>query len=188
MLDCPFLSICKWLQQQNLNLCSLFVLSGWWRWHINKLVGTEEAWIPCTSCNTECHSTVWWTGTWSFKDVFCTEGNILGIFDIFELISDILIYLFIFFKCFSSMIPLRSTAHRRLQIGKMNTRPGADRWSSHPSVSTRLQMVKFVIIFVLIKTPPFTTPFHGSLETIGWLFYPSTAMQYLAPIAIVSLP
>lgn len=32
---------------------------------------------------------------------------------------------------------------------------------------------------------PIYAPFHGSLETIGWLFYPSTAMQNLAPITVV---
>lgn len=84
-------------------------------------------------------------------------GLKLYVIDLFKVISDLTqarLRPYIWPNLFPSTIPLRSTVYRRLQIEKMNTKPGADRWSSHLSVSTRLQMVKFVIIFPLITTLP----------------------------------
>lgn len=42
-------------------LLFLFLSLGWWRWHIDKFVGTEEARLPCTSGNAQLHSPVRWT-------------------------------------------------------------------------------------------------------------------------------
>lgn len=42
-------------------LDSCFSLSsGWWRRYIDKPVGSKEARVPCTSGNTQCHSSVRW--------------------------------------------------------------------------------------------------------------------------------
>ena len=59
---------------------------------------------------------------------------------------------------FSSTTRLQNIVHRRLQSGKMNTKPGADRWSSLLSVSTPLQTVNLAI-FCLHYSFPIPSPF-----------------------------
>lgn len=62
-------------------LLLLLLSSGWWRRYINKLVGTKEARVPCTSGNTQCHSSVRWTSMYSFLvsqitifiPIFCSQ-------------------------------------------------------------------------------------------------------------------
>lgn len=85
------------------------------------------------------------------------------------------------------MTHLQSIAHKRSQIGKMSTKPGADRWSSHLSVSTLLQMVNFPLIFVYITSSPFPLPVHGTHD-YQWLHTHSFAVQPFDHNAITCFP
>lgn len=79
---------------------------------------------------------------------------------------------------FCSTTHLQSIVHRRLQSGRMNTRLGADRWSSLLSVSTPLQMVNFVLLWPFyifpssLPPPPFFFFFFSVFCTNS--FYCST--------------
>lgn len=69
------------------------------------------------------------------------------------------------------MTLLQSIVHRRLLSGKMNTKPGADRWSSPLSVLTPLQMVNFAIFclhYTFLIAPP-----HRPLSQCTFLWPPS---------------
>lgn len=179
-------------------LLLLLLSSGWWRRYINKLVGTKEARVPCTSGNTQCHSSVRWTSMYSFLvsqitifiPIFCSQIVFLNCcseqLEMAFLILNLVIHLLYTPSLFCSMTHLQNIVRRRLQSGKMNTKPGADRWSSHLSVSILLQMVNCAIFcfhYIFPISFPFSwftfvTPMTANGFTpIVLLFNPSTTMQ-----------
>ena len=93
-----------------------------------------------------------------------------------------------------STIHLQSIVHRRSQSGKMNTKPGACRWSSHLSVSTPLPMVNFAIFLPLLHPPHYLPLFmvHFFLwppsPNYQWFHIHSFAVQPFDHNAIACFP
>lgn len=82
------------------------------------------------------------------------------------------------------MIHLRSIVHRRLQSGKMNTKPGACRWSFHPSDLIPLQMVNFANFVFFWYMLRIVAPFWLALFINVCLWCHSSCVQPFDHIAV----